>query len=152
MKKLLIIVCLFVYNQHSFAQSITVELDSLLDQWYQAAATSNFKVYFDFMDEDFVFLGTDPSERWTKQEFASFCKPYFDAGKGWYFKKIERTISLSKNGKMAWFDETIDTWMNVCRGSGVLVKKKKEWKIIQYNLAVLIENGKMNQFLRLRNQ
>ncbi|HRP52735.1 MAG TPA: nuclear transport factor 2 family protein [Fluviicola sp.] len=152
MKKLLIIVCLFVYNQHSFAQSITVELDSLLDQWYQAAATSNFKVYFDFMDEDFVFLGTDPSERWTKQEFASFCKPYFDAGKGWDFKKIERTISLSKNGKMAWFDETIDTWMNVCRGSGVLVKKKKEWKIIQYNLAVLIENGKMNQFLRLRNQ
>lgn len=152
MKKLLIIVCLFVYNQHSFAQSITVELDSLLDQWYQAAATSNFKVYFDFMDEDFVFLGTDPSERWTKQEFASFCKPYFDAGKGWDFKKIKRTISLSKNGKMAWFDETIDTWMNVCRGSGVLVKKKKEWKIIQYNLAVLIENGKMNQFLRLRNQ
>ncbi len=152
MKKLLIIVCLFVYNQHSFAQSITVELDSLLDQWHQAAAASNFNVYFDFMDEDFVFLGTDPSERWTKQEFASFCKPYFDAGKGWDFKKIKRTISLSKNGKMAWFDETIDTWMNVCRGSGVLVKKKKEWKIIQYNLAVLIENEKMNQFLRLRNQ
>lgn len=127
-------------------------LDSLIDEWHLAASQSNYANYVGFMDDDFVFLGTDPAERWERTAFASFCKPYFEQGKGWDFKKVERFISLSPNGKIAWFDETIQTWMNICRGSGVLVKKKKSWKIVQYNLAVLIENDKMNDFLKLRNQ
>lgn len=129
-----------------------VVIDELLDNWHLAAAKADFDGYFNKMAEDFVFLGTDPSERWNKTQFAGFCKPYFEKGKGWEFKKIERFITIAPNGKMAWFDERIDTWMRDCRGSGVLVKQGKEWKLTQYNLAVLIENDKIQDFIKLRDQ
>lgn len=128
-----------------------VVIDQLLDSWHQAAAKADFNGYFDPMADNFIFLGTDPKERWTKSEFAGFCKPYFDKGKGWDFKKIERQIEISRDGKTAWFDEKIDTWMRDCRGSGVLIKQGKNWKLTQYNLAVLIENDKIQDFIKLRD-
>lgn len=150
MKKLIISLQFCILPLLFYAQ--INQLDSLIDNWHLSASKSDYKSYSDFMADNFVFLGTDPTERWDKNSFLTFCKPYFDQGKGWDFSKIERHISFSRNGKVAWFDETVNTWMNVCRGSGVLVKKRKSWKIAQYNLAVLIENDKMNDFLKLRNQ
>lgn len=126
-------------------------IDKFLDAWHASAAKADFDGYFNGMHKDFIFLGTDPTERWDKETFATFCKPYFSQGKGWDFKKIERYITIAPNGKMAWFDERIDTWMRDCRGSGVLVKAGKEWKLTQYNLAVLIENDKIKSFIELRD-
>jgi hypothetical protein len=57
----------------------------------------------------------------------------------------------SANKKMAWFDEDLDTWMRGCRGSGILVKKKGEWKLVYYNLTVLIENEKIKEFIDLKD-
>lgn len=130
----------------------TETIDQLIDNWHKAAAEANYTKYFSVMADDFIFLGTDPSERWNKEQFGTFCKPYFDQGKGWDFRKIERHIYLSKDGKTAWFDEKITTWMKDCRGSGVLVKSGKEWKLVQYNLAVLIENDKIQDFIQLRDK
>jgi hypothetical protein len=48
--------------------------------------------------------------------------------------------------KIAWFDEGLDTWMKGCRGSGILEKQKGEWKLVYYNLTVLIENEKIKEF------
>ena len=59
---------------------------------------------------------------------------------------------LVRNGKIAWFDEVLDTWMKDCRGSGVFVKRKGVWKLMQYNLTVLIENEKVQEFIELRNK
>lgn len=132
-------------------QKEITQIDQLLDNWHLAAANADFNGYFDKMDESFIFLGTDPTERWNKEAFAGFCKPYFEQGKGWDFKKIERYITLSADGKTAWFDERIATWMRDCRGSGVLVKKGNTWKLTQYNLAVLIENDKIQSFIQLRD-
>jgi hypothetical protein len=114
------------------------------------AASAQFSPYFSKMTNDFVFMGTAPNERWTKAEFSKFCKPYFDKGNAWEFKPKNRNWSFSKNGKTAWFDEELDTWMLDCRGSGVCIKKRGEWKIAFYNLTVLIENEKMTEFLELR--
>lgn len=125
-------------------------IDSLIDNWHKAAAEANYVNYFSLMADNFIFMGTDPTERWNKEAFGAFCKPYFDQGKGWDFRKIERHIEISKDGKIAWFDEKIDTWMKDCRGSGVLVKVGKDWKLVQYNLAVLIENDKIQDFIKLR--
>ena len=127
------------------------ELDRIMTNWHQAATDANFENYFGLMDENFVFLGTAPEERWTKDEFASFSKPYFDKGKAWDFKASNRVWMFSKNNKTAWFDEDLDTWMRGCRGSGVFIKKKKGWKIAYYNLTVLIENEKMTDFIELRD-
>lgn len=128
------------------------KLDVLMDNWHLAATNANFENYFGFMSDDFVFLGTAPGERWSKDQFAEFSKPYFDKGKAWDFKASNRKWNFSSDGKIAWFDEDLDTWMRGCRGSGVLMKKKGKWYIAQYNLTVLIENEKMKEFIQLRDQ
>ncbi len=128
------------------------DLDLLVDEWHQAASDADFDAYFGAMKDNFVFLGTAPGERWTKEEFAEFCKPYFGRGTAWDFKASNRHWQTSKNGKIAWFDEDLDTWMRGCRGSGILVKKRGEWKIAYYNLTVLIENEKIQSFIELRDQ
>lgn len=126
--------------------------DVLMDNWHLAATNANFENYFGFMSDDFVFLGTAPGERWSKDQFAEFSKPYFDKGKAWDIKASNRKWNFSSDGKIAWFDEDLDTWMRGCRGSGVLIKKKGKWYIAQYNLTVLIENEKMKEFIQLRDQ
>jgi hypothetical protein len=72
-------------------------------------------------------------------QFQAFAKPFFDRGKAWSFKAIERHIYVDKSGKMAWFDE-LSTQMKICRGSGVLVKIGNDWKIKHYVLSMTVPN------------
>jgi hypothetical protein len=127
-------------------------LDSLIDDWHNAASQANYEAYFSLMGESFVFLGTAPGERWEKEAFSTFAKPYFDKGKAWSFKASNRNWTFSKDKKVAWFDEDLDTWMKGCRGSGVMEYNGNEWKLAYYNLTVLIENEKMDSFIRLREK
>jgi hypothetical protein len=155
MKKLFtVFALLFVIQSNAFAQQISEELflNTLIDQWHLDAAQAKFDNYFAITSEEFVFLGTAPGERWNKEEFAAFCKPYFDKGKAWDFTASNRHWMYSKNGKMAWFDEDLDTWMRGCRGSGIMILEKGEWKIVYYNLTVLIENEKIQEFIELRDR
>ena len=128
------------------------QLDELIDDWHLAATNADFNGYFDVMDESFVFLGTAPEERWVKEAFTTFSKPYFDKGQAWDFKASNRVWMFSKNKKIAWFDEELETWMEDCRGSGVVIKKKGKWKLAYYNLTVLIENEKIKEFIELRQK
>jgi len=148
MKIKILFLFMLIKTSVSFGQS---ELDKLVGAWHLAASNASFDSYFEVVTDDFVFLGTAPGERWTKDQFAAFSKPYFDKGKAWDFKASNRNWNYSSNGKTAWFDEDLDTWMRGCRGSGVLVKKKGKWKIAYYNLTVLIENEKMKSFIELRD-
>ncbi len=113
---------------------VNSQLDRLVDDWHKAASEANFDAYFGALTDDFIFLGTAPGERWSKEEFASFSKPYFDKGQAWDFKSKDRHWMFSADKKMAWFDEDLETWMEGCRGSGILVKRKGEWKLVYYNL------------------
>ena len=72
------------------------ELNKLIDSWHNAAALGDFNSYFDKTDSEFIFLGTDPTERWNKKEFMAFSKPYFDKGKAWNFKCIQRDWVVKK--------------------------------------------------------
>ena len=124
-------------------------INHLLDDWHKAAANADLESYFSKMTDDAIYLGTDASERWTKDEFYKFCKPYFDKGKAWEFKAKNRTVYFSENYKTAWFEETLDTWMGECRGSGVLILKDKIWKIVHYNLAVAVPNKVIKEYIKL---
>lgn len=126
--------------------------DVFVDNWHLAATKADFKCYFGALDESFIFLGTAPGERWTKEQFSAFSKPYFDKGTAWDFKASNRMWNYSSNGKIAWFDEDLDTWMRDCRGTGILIKKKGEWVLVYYNLHVLIENEKIQEFIELRDK
>lgn len=128
------------------------ELNQLIDQWHVSAAKADFKQYFDGTANDFVFLGTAPGERWSKVDFQSFCKPYFDKGKAWDFKPSNRMWNVVADGTVAYFDEDLQTWMESCRGSGICIFIDGEWKIAYYNLTVLIENEKIKKFIKLRKK
>ncbi len=116
-------------------------LNNFMDTWHHDVAISDFDAYFGKIDSLGVFIGTDASEVWTKTEFASFSKPYFDKKQTWNFKPLNRHFYINETGDMAWFDEVLDTWMGVCRGSGVLRQKDGKWKIMQYVLSVTIPNN-----------
>ncbi len=132
------------------AQEDIKNLDQLIHDWHKAASEAKFDTYFNCLTDDFIFLGTAPNERWTKKEFQEFSKPFFDRGKAWDFKASNRIWNFSKDGKTAWFDEDLATWMQGCRGSGVCIKTKGVWAISYYNLTVLIENEKIKEFIELR--
>ena len=150
MKQLLLLSTVFLLISASKPDP-KVELNKFMDDWHTAASQANFDGYFGPMDDSFIFLGTAPGERWTKEEFSTFSKPYFDKGHAWDFKASNRTWMFSKNKKMAWFDEDLDTWMRGCRGSGILKKVKGKWTLVYYNLTVLIENEKVKEFIELRD-
>lgn len=144
------IIFLFFSIQFLYSQNNLSELDKFMDNWHLQATKANFDEYFNVTSENFIFLGTAPGERWTKKEFMEFSKPYFDKGKAWDFKAKNRLWNFSTDRKIAWFDEDLDTWMNSCRGSGILIKKNGKWKLVYYNLTVLIENEKIKEFIKLR--
>jgi len=125
------------------------EIASLLDYWHLAAANTDANAYFGAMTADGVFLGTDATERWTREEFRTWAKPQFDSKKGWNFKPSKRFINFSTDNNTAWFDEELATWMGTCRGSGVVVKTENGWKIKQYNLTILVPNEKVQEYLKV---
>lgn len=133
------------YNQSDEKQQINTTLDA----WHKAAAEVNFKAYFGAMTDDAIYIGTDPTENWDMKAFQAFAKPYFDKGKTWNFKAMERHIYFDKSGKLVWFDELLDTQMKICRGSGVLVKIGKEWKIKHYVLSMTIPNDNTNEVVKI---
>ena len=128
------------------------QLNNLMNKWHKDAALSRLEDYFSFMDESFYYLGTDPEERWSKKEFYEFSKPYFDQEKGWHFIANWRNWYFSWDGETAWFEESLDTHMEECRGTGVAVLMNGEWKLVHYNLTVVIENEKMKSFIKLRQK
>jgi len=131
----------------------TKELDRLMNNWHKDVVALELDAFFNLMTDDFFYLGTDPGERWSKQEFRKFCEPYFlEKKQTWDFKPLQRYWQFSADGTVAWFDENLATWMEECRGSGVFQKINGEWKISQYNLTVLIENEKMKKFIKLRKK
>ena len=127
-------------------------INAFLDDWHAAAAKADTKGYFGKIAEDGIYIGTDATENWNKKEFMAFAKPYFDLGKGWDFRALERNIYFSADGKTVWFDELLDTWMKACRGSGVLVKDGKSWKIKHYVLSMTVPNDVTNEVLPIKGR
>lgn len=122
--------------------------DTIINHWHLAATEAHYKNYFNAMDSVAVFIGTDASENWTKSEFQKFSKPYFDKGKAWDFKVLERNTYVSNYGNIVWFDELLQTWMGTCRGSGVLEKTNNHWKIKHYVLSLTIPNEDINAVIK----
>ncbi len=127
-------------------QTITY-LNKFMDDWHNDVATFNYNAYFNKIDSLGYFIGTDASEIWTKKEFAAFSKPYFDKKQTWDFKALKRNFFIDNTGNIAWFNEVLDTWMGLCRGSGILQNKNGKWKIMQYVLSVTIPNDDIKAVL-----
>jgi ketosteroid isomerase-like protein len=150
MRNIVFLLFSFVFFS-SFSQQEKT-LDPIINEWHQNAANAAFDAYFGITTDDFVFLGTAPEERWSKDQFKEFCRPYFDKKSTWNFTPSSRQWNFSNDGNTAWFDERLDTWMEGCRGTGILSKIDGKWYLAYYNLHVLIENEKIKPFIELRKQ
>jgi len=130
----------------------TVEVNALLDKWHKDAAETNLEDYFAIMAEDFTFLGTDGTENWNKNDFKEFCKPYFDQGRAWGFKCLERNVYFTNNNQIVWFDEVLDTDLGPCRGSGVIEYVDEKWLMHQYVLSMLVDNKDIKDVLEFKRE
>jgi SnoaL-like domain/Putative lumazine-binding len=125
------------------------EVNMAMDKWHDAAAHGDEEVFFKLMDSEAIYLGTDAGERWNKEEFKKWSKPHFDKDVAWAFKPKKRTVYFSDKGQYAWFDETLDTWMGECRGTGVMRRLPEGWRIKHYNLSISVPNGMVKDFISL---
>jgi len=126
-----------------------VLIHQLMDNWHLAAATADEDVFFGSMTKDGIYLGTDESERWERDEMAVWAAPHFEKESAWSFTAYDRQVYFAEDGITAWFEEKLETWMGPCRGSGVVKLINDEWKIAHYNLAMLVPNDKVDGFLKL---
>jgi len=149
--KIISLISIFCSCQNTNHHDLRSNLNEKIDNWHLNASYAEFDDYFDFIADKGIFIGTDISERWTKNEFSNFSKPFFDEGKAWTFIAKERHIRFGEYKNLAWFDEILDTKMGECRSTGVLRLIKDEWKLEHYQLSVTIDNDLMPQFLELRN-
>ena len=154
MKKILaVLIVLTLSGCKSMMENQTASnanINTTLDTWHKAAAEANYNDYFSLMADDAVFIGTDATENWNKTAFQAYAKPHFDKGRAWSFTALERHIYFDETGKTAWFDELLNTQMKICRGSGVLVKIRKEWKIKQYILSMTVPNDNSKEVIKIK--
>jgi hypothetical protein len=140
-----IVLALTLLATPTFAQPAdeSAAVGQVLDKFHAAAAHSDFDGYFGLFTPDGVFIGTDAHERWTVSEFKAYARPAFAAGKGWVYAPRERHVTIAPIPCrcVAWFDELLDSKAyGTSRGTGVLVKTDKGWKIAQYALTFPIPN------------
>ena len=125
------------------------QVHRFMNDWHLAAATADETVFFGLMAEDAIYLGTDASERWLRDELRTWSAEYFKRDKAWDFKPYNRQLYWSDNQRMVWFEEMLDTWMGTCRGSGVLVRQGAGWVLKHYDLAVMVPNDVIKDFIQL---
>lgn len=129
-----------------------LKINATLDSWHNAAANAQFELYFSYMTANGIFIGTDATENWQNDTFRVFSKPFFDKGKAWNFKVLERNIYFNKSKNIAWFDELLDTQMKICRGSGVLIKQGNNWRIAHYVLSMTIPNENTDDVIKIKDK
>ncbi|MBK1895912.1 nuclear transport factor 2 family protein [Chryseobacterium paridis] len=128
------------FSAQSKFEKDKTEIGTMLDGFNVAAAKADFNAYFNYFADESTFIGTDATEVWDKKAFMVWAKPYFDKKRTWNFTSLKRNVYFSKDGKLAWFDELLDTQMKICRGSGVVEKINGSWKVKQYVLSVTVPN------------
>ena len=127
---------------------LTISVNEFVNNWHMNATEAD-EAYFEKIDDNGIYIGTDATELWTKDEFYTWSKKYFDNGKAWSFTTLERNVYFSNDGLFVWFDELLDTGMGNCRASGVLIRKANSWKIKHYHLSITIPNESVEQVKKI---
>ena len=129
----------------------TDAIDAVLDDFHDAAAHGDNDRYLGHMTENGVFMGTDEWERWPKNpEFIDYVGGRFKDGSGWNYRSVERTVNVSDDANVAWFDEVVYSEANGrFRGTGVLVQIEGQWKIAHYAMSFLVFNENWEEVVKL---
>lgn len=142
MKRLFTAALLLLAAASAFAQNDAVfrqQVNAFVDRWHDDAANTRPE-YFDKIAPQGVYIGTDKTEVWTRDQFKAWAKPYWDKKKAWAFTAQKRNVYFSPDKKYVWFDEQLNTQMGTCQASGVLRNTGKGFLIEHYQLSLAVPN------------
>jgi hypothetical protein len=153
MKQLLAALAFFLMSFGAAAQSAGADatfrqqINTFMDQWHKDAANAD-PAYFDKMAPNGIYIGTDKTEIWTREQFKVWAKPFFDRKKAWSFTAIKRNVYFSADKNYAWFDEQLNTQMGICQASGIIRRTATGLEIEHYQLSLAVPNPLMDQFTK----
>ncbi|MCB0636650.1 MAG: nuclear transport factor 2 family protein [Lewinella sp.] len=134
------------------APAVAEGLHAFIDDWHQAAAVADADAFFGAMAPEGIYLGTDASERWLRDELREWAAFAFERESAWAFTPHDRHLYFSADERFAWWEELLDTRFGLSRGSGVAVWRDGRWHILHYDLAVTVPNEKMDSFIELMKE
>ena len=145
MKTFFFACCLFFASAGAFASNPVSDADfrkqinAFVDEWHDDAAHARL-AYFDKIAPNGIYIGTDKTELWNREQFKAWAKRFFERKAAWSFKSVKRNVYMSPDRKIIWFDELLDTQMGPCQASGVIRKTDKSFQIEHYQLSIAIPN------------
>jgi len=69
-------------------------VNAFVDEWHQDAAQAR-PAFFDKIAADGIYIGTDKTERWTREAFREWAKPAFARPTAWAFTPLHRNIRFT---------------------------------------------------------
>jgi hypothetical protein len=123
-------------------------LNKFLNEWHDDAANSRH-AYFDKIAPEGIYIGTDKTERWNREEFRTWATEYFAKPSAWAFTPLHRNVIIAADGRIAWFDEQLSSGMGVLQASGVLHIEGELPQILHYQLSLTIPNGLVGEISKL---
>jgi hypothetical protein len=116
---------------------------------FRRRAANARQAYFEKIAPHGIYIGTDKTELWNREQFKAWSKRFFDRKSAWTFKATKRNVYVSADRKFIWFDELLDTQMGVCQASGVMRKTDKGFEIEHYQLSLAVPNEVADQVTKV---
>ncbi|WUR12740.1 nuclear transport factor 2 family protein [[Empedobacter] haloabium] len=116
------------------------QVNAFVDGWHDDAAHTR-PAYFDKIAPQGVYIGTDKSEIWTRDQFKAWARPFWERKKAWSFTAQKRNVYYSPDRRYVWFDEQLSTQMGTCQASGVLRNTGDGFLVEHYQLSMAVPNA-----------
>jgi len=129
-----------VHAQATADAAFVRTVNAFVDGWHDDAAHTR-PAYFDKIAPNGVYIGTDKSEIWTRDQFKAWARPFWERGKAWSFTAQKRNVYHSPDRTYVWFDEQLTTQMGTCQASGVLRNTGSGFLVEHYQLSLAVPNA-----------
>jgi hypothetical protein len=123
---------------------LRARVNAFVDEWHQDAAHAR-PAFFDKIARDGVYIGTDKTERWTREEFRKWAQPAFARPVAWAFTPLHRHIDFTPDHDVIWFDEQVRSSMGILQASGVVRATPASFEIVHYQLSIAVPNDVIPQ-------
>ncbi len=148
--KRLLLACLLLLSAFGAQADPTLkqQVNAFVDRWHSDAAHAR-PAYFDKIAKDGVYIGTDKSEHWRRDEFKTWAKPHFKRKSAWAFKAIRRNVYFSETSPSSGSTNCWTRKWASCQASGVMRRKGDSFEIVHYQLSMAVPNEVGSQVTRL---
>jgi hypothetical protein len=118
---------------------LTARVNAFVDEWHDDAAHAR-PAFFDKIASDGIYIGTDKTERWTREAFREWAKPAFARPVAWAFTPLHRNVRFSTDRRYIWFDEQARSSMGILQATGVIRPAGERFEIVHYQLSIAVPN------------